>query len=56
MFYSHLLALPGFLFVAPDIVSHFQLWLNEPPISIASPIGQFNVSLFTLLALNLLFQ
>ena len=39
MFYSHALALPGFLFVAPSIAEHARMWLSEPGVSLGNPLG-----------------
>lgn len=40
LFYSHALPLPGFLFLAPDILHHWQILLSSPTISI---LGMFEV-------------
>ena len=60
MFYSHLLALPAFTFVAPDVLRHLHLLATLPPPELPLPLlpslSPLSPPLLLVLLLNLLFQ
>ena len=60
MFYSHLLALPAFTFVAPDILRHIRLLASLPPAQLPLPflpsLSPLAPPLLLVLLLNILFQ
>lgn len=60
MFYSHLLALPAFTFVAPDILRHLRLLASLPapdlPLPFLPSLSPLSPPLLLVLLLNLLFQ
>ena len=53
LYYSHCLPLPGFLFLAPDIMEHFRIAMASEPLSL---LGLNIPSQMALLALNVLSQ
>ena len=60
MFYSHLLALPAFAFVAPDVFRHLRLLASLPsadlPLPFLPTLSPLSPPLLLVLLLNLLFQ
>lgn len=58
MFYSHLLCLPAFLFLAPSIYERVLLWFGSPaviPVNLPH-LPPFSVSVWTMLLLNAITQ